>query len=68
MEELIVDKEKWIVVDPSTQPTVVQSNGTQTTSNQYTGMSKEDWENLNRRERSTIRLFLENSVLLNMLG
>jgi hypothetical protein len=29
-------------------------------------MSKEDWEKLDRRERSTIRLCLEDSVLLNV--
>jgi hypothetical protein len=31
-------------------------------------MSKEDWEKLDRRERSTIRLCLDDSVLLNVLG
>jgi hypothetical protein len=31
-------------------------------------MSKEDWENLDRRERSTIRLCLADSVLLNVSG
>ena len=45
MEDLIVDKEQWIVVDPSTQPigtqtTCTQSTSTQTTSTQSTGMSK----------------------------
>jgi hypothetical protein len=76
MEDLLVDKEQWIVVDPGTQPTGTQSTGTQststqptstqTTSTQPTGMSKEDWEKLDRRERSTIRLCLEDSVLLNV--
>jgi hypothetical protein len=42
MEDLIVDKE--LDVDP----------GTQTTSTQSIGMSKEDWEKLDRRERSMI--------------
>jgi hypothetical protein len=49
MEGLLVDKEQWITMDPSTQPT-----GTQTTSTQSTIMSKEDREKLDRRERSTI--------------
>jgi hypothetical protein len=59
MEDLLVDKEQWIVVDPGTQPTGTQSTSTQPTSTQTTstpptGMSKEDWEKLDRRERSTI--------------
>jgi hypothetical protein len=63
MEDLVVDKEQWIVVDPTTQPTGTHSSGThstgtQTTSTQPTGMSKEDWEKLDRRARSTIRLCL----------
>jgi hypothetical protein len=78
MEELLVDKEKWIVVDPSTQPTSTpststqatgtQPTNTQTTSTPPTGMLKENWEKLDRRERSTIRLCLEDSVLLNVSG
>jgi hypothetical protein len=45
MEDLIVDKEKWIIVDPGTkptgtQPTVTQSTGTQPTSTPPTGMLK----------------------------
>ena len=76
MEDLLVDKEKWIIVDPgieptSTQPTGTQSTGTQpnstqTTSTPPTGMSKEDWEKLDRRARSTIRICLADSVLLNV--
>jgi hypothetical protein len=64
MEDLLVDKEQWIVVDLGTQPTGTQPIGTQTTSTQPTstqttstpptGMSKEDWEKLDRRARSTI--------------
>jgi hypothetical protein len=64
MEDLLVDKEQWIVVDPGTQPTVspssttqatgTQPTSTQTTSTPITGMSKEDWDKLDRRERSTI--------------
>jgi hypothetical protein len=73
MEDLLVDKEKWIIVDLGTQPTgtsstSTQATGTQPTSTQTTntpatGMSKEDWENLDRRARSTIRLCLTDSVL-----
>jgi hypothetical protein len=48
-------------VDPGRQPTgtqstETQSTGTQTTSTKPTGMSKEYWEKLDKRERSTIRL------------
>jgi hypothetical protein len=78
MEDLLIDKEQWIVVDPDTQPTGMQSTGTpstgtqptstQTSSTTPTGMSKEYWEKLDRRERSTIRICLENSALLNVLG
>jgi hypothetical protein len=67
MEDLLVDKEQWIVVDPgtqstgtpstSTQDTGTQPTSTQTTSTPPTGMSKEDWEKLDRRARSTIRLY-----------
>ena len=51
MEDLLVDKEKWIIVDPSTQPSrpqpiSTQTNGTkyivaQTTTTQSTSMLKE---------------------------
>ena len=64
MEDLLVDKEQWIVVDPGTQPTGTPSTSTQDTSTQPTstkntstpptGMSKEDWEKLDRIARSTI--------------
>jgi hypothetical protein len=64
MEDLLVDKEQWIVVDPgtqatgtpstSTQDTGTQPTSTQTTNTPPTGMSKEDWEKLDRRARSTI--------------
>jgi hypothetical protein len=64
MEDLLVDKEQWIVVDPGTQPTGTpststqatgtQPTSTQTTSTPVTGMSKEDWDKLDRRARSTI--------------
>jgi hypothetical protein len=78
MEDLPVDKEQWIVVDPGTQPTgtpstSTQATGTQPTSTQTTstpviGMSKEDWDKLDRRARSNIRLYLADSVLLNVSG
>ena len=78
MEGLLVDKEQWIVVDPGTQPTGTpststwdigtQTTSTQTTSTPATGMSKEDWDKLDKRARSTIRLFLADSVLLNVSG
>ena len=64
MEDLLVDKEQWINVDLGTQPTSTpststqatgtQPTSTQTTSTPTTGMSKEDWEKLDRRTRSTI--------------
>ena len=41
MEDLLVDKDQWIAVDPSTKPTT---------------MSEEDWKNLDRKAKSTIRL------------
>ena len=47
----LVDKEQWAVVDPGTKPT---------------GVSTEDWEKLDRKERSMICLCLSNSVLLNV--
>ena len=78
MEELLVDKEQWIAMDPSTHPTGTpststqvigtQPTSTQTTSTPTTSMSKEDWEKLDIRERSTIRLCLADSVLLNVSG
>jgi hypothetical protein len=64
MEDLLVDKEQWITMDPDTQPTgtpststhdtSTQPTSTQTTSTPATGMSKEDWEKLDRRARSII--------------
>jgi hypothetical protein len=51
MEDLLVDREQWIVVDHSTAPT---------------GMSREDWTKLERKERSTIWLCLSYSMLLNV--
>jgi hypothetical protein len=73
MEDLLVDKEQWIVVDLGTQPTGmrptgIETTGTQTNSTPPTGMSNEYWEKLDRRERSIIRLCLADLVLLNVLG
>jgi hypothetical protein len=56
-----------------TQPTGTHTTDTQPTSAQNTstpptGMSKEDWEKLDRRARSSIRLCLADSVLLNVSG
>jgi hypothetical protein len=63
----------WILgTQPTgTQPIGAQSTGTQPTSTKNTstppiGMSKEDWEKLDKRARSTIRLCLADSVLLNV--
>jgi hypothetical protein len=35
-EDLLVDKEQWITMDPGTQPTGTQSTGTQSTGTQPT--------------------------------
>jgi hypothetical protein len=51
MEDLLVDKEQWVIVDPGTAPT---------------SMSIEDWMKLDRKEKSTIWLCLSDSVLLNV--
>ena len=53
MEDILVDKEEWVVVDPDTKPTI---------------MSSEDWDKLDRKVRITIRLCLSDSVLLNVSG
>ena len=53
MEDLLVDQEQWIAVDPGTKPTAT---------------SQEDWDKLERRARSTIQLCLSDSVLLNVSG
>ena len=39
MEDLLVDKDQWIVVDPGTKPTT---------------MSDEDWKKLDQKAKSTI--------------
>jgi hypothetical protein len=51
MEDLLVDRDQWIVVDPGTAPT---------------GTSTDDWKKLDQKAKSTIRLCLSDSVLLNV--
>jgi hypothetical protein len=51
MEDRLVDKDQWIMVDPSTAPTRT---------------SVEDWKNLDWMEMSTIQLCLSDSILLNV--
>ena len=51
MEDLLVDKDQWIVVDPGIAPTRT---------------SADDWKNLDQKAKSTIQLCLSDSVLLNV--
>jgi hypothetical protein len=51
MEDLLVDRDEWIMVDPGTEPT---------------GTSADDWKKMDRKAKSKIRLCLSNSVLLNV--
>ena len=51
MEDLLVDRDQWIAVDPSTA---------------RTGTSADDWKKLDRKAKSTIRLCLSDLVLLNV--
>src|ERR1700733_13097530 len=53
MEDLLVDKDQWIAVESGTKPTRV---------------SDEEWKKLDRKEKSTIRLCVSDSVLLNVSG
>ena len=53
MEDLLVDKDQWIAIDPGTKPTT---------------MSYEDWKKLDRKTKSTIRLCVSDSILLNVSG
>ena len=48
-----MDKDQWIAVDPSTKPT---------------GLSDEEWKKLDRMAKSTIRLCISDSVLMNVSG
>ena len=51
MEDLLVDRDQWITVDLGTTPTRT---------------SIDNWKKLDRKAKSTIRLCLSNSVLLNV--
>eukprot|EP00253_Pinus_taeda_P026071 PITA_26071 len=53
MEDLLVDKDQWIAVDPGTKPT---------------GVTDEEWKKLDSKAKSTIRLCVSDSVLLNVSG
>ena len=46
-----MDKDQWIAVDPGIKPME---------------MSDEDWKKLDRKAKSTIRLCVSNSALLNV--
>ena len=48
-----MDKDQWIAVDPGTKPT---------------GVTDEEWKKLDRKAKSTIRLCVLDSVLLNVSG
>jgi hypothetical protein len=51
MEDLLVERDQWIMVDPGMKPTGTLAN---------------DWKKLDRKEKSTIQLCLSDSVLLNV--
>jgi hypothetical protein len=51
MEDILVDRDQWIMVDPGTAPT---------------GTSADDWKKTDRKAKSTIRLCLSDLVLLNV--
>ena len=53
MEDLLVDKDQWIMIDPGTKPMA---------------MSDEDWKKLDQKAKSTIRLCVSDLVLLNVSG
>ena len=53
MEDLLVDKDQWIVVDSGTKPMA---------------MLDEDRKKLDQKAKSTIRLCVSDSVLLNVSG
>lgn len=52
MEDLLEDREQWIVMNPGIASI---------------GMSAMDWDKLERRARSTIRIYLADSVFMDML-
>ena len=51
MEDLLVDKEQWIMVDQGIAPKI---------------MSAKDWKNLDQKAKITIHLCLLASILLNV--
>jgi len=51
MEDLLVDKDQWITVDPGTKRMRV---------------SNEEWKKLDRKAKSTIRLCVSDSIFLNV--
>jgi hypothetical protein len=51
MEDLLVERDQWIAVDPSTAPI---------------GNSIDDWKKMDQKAKRTIRLCLSDSVLLNV--
>jgi hypothetical protein len=51
MENLLVDRDQWIIVDPCTAPT---------------GTSTDHWKKLDQKAKSIIQLCLSYSVLLNV--
>jgi len=51
MGDLLVNKEQWDAMNPSTKPIP---------------MSSKDWKKLHRKARNTIHLFLSDLVLLNV--
>jgi hypothetical protein len=53
MEDMLIEKDKWITVNLGTTPT---------------RMSTDDWEKLDRKVKRTIQLCLLDSVLLKVSG
>ena len=51
MEDLLVERDQWIAVDLGMAPI---------------GTSADDWKNMDPKAKSTIRLCLSDSVLLNV--
>jgi len=51
MEDLLVDKDQWITVDLGTKPT---------------GVSDEEWKRLDQKAKSKIKLYVSDSILLNV--
>jgi len=47
MEDMLVDKDKWIAVELGTKPM---------------GVSNEEWKNMDRKAKSTIRLCVSDLV------